>query len=364
MLTGELGRNRSNMPSRFDSFIESEAREFTESPARERSAPKTCSQNFGVSYARADICYASKTGVLIPNEFLSYYENEGLTTIHPSNYDNLQDSGFSNYSYLSNFSGQIGAGFVSDSLRVVPGPTAFGYEAMIANVKHYVLTTRFELIDNGITNLGADVPRAVVVYVCDGSYGMSRNIPTLGVHPEMRVLIDRGDGVASFQAVSNDRTGIGQEFQNQHLYEFAVTPGVNEKTLIIPAIQNYCNPAFFVAANWPRQIVGDWELKYQFEIRTNPGNIIPDFSISTNPTAGVPVVFTSVGPNANGRIGNLSQFKNLINYHWNFGDGSSASGTGSSVPHTYAASGTYTAILTFTDNNGYSGTKSRTFAVA
>jgi PKD repeat protein len=44
----------------------------------------------------------------------------------------------------------------------------------------------------------------------------------------------------------------------------------------------------------------------------------------------------------------------IVNYVWNFGDGTS--GFGASVSHTYAAAGTYAASLTVTDDNGASST--------
>ena len=51
----------------------------------------------------------------------------------------------------------------------------------------------------------------------------------------------------------------------------------------------------------------------------------------------------------------------LVSYAWNFGDGST--GTGSSAPHTYAVEGTYTVALTVTDNNGGSATTSTSYSV-
>lgn len=42
----------------------------------------------------------------------------------------------------------------------------------------------------------------------------------------------------------------------------------------------------------------------------------------------------------------------ITNYHWSWGDGTFTNGTNSAPSHTYAAHGTYTVILTITDNAG------------
>jgi subtilisin family serine protease len=51
----------------------------------------------------------------------------------------------------------------------------------------------------------------------------------------------------------------------------------------------------------------------------------------------------------------------IASYAWNFGDGTS--GTGATVTHTFAAAGTYTVTLTVTDNQGATGSTSRSVAV-
>ncbi len=50
-----------------------------------------------------------------------------------------------------------------------------------------------------------------------------------------------------------------------------------------------------------------------------------------------------------------------MSYAWTFGDGTS--GTGASVTHTYAASGTYTAALTVKDSAGATTSASKTVTV-
>src|SRR2546428_3027289 len=51
----------------------------------------------------------------------------------------------------------------------------------------------------------------------------------------------------------------------------------------------------------------------------------------------------------------------IANYAWTFGDGTTASGQ--TTTHTYAAPGNYTAALSVTDNDGATGTQSKTVSV-
>ena len=51
----------------------------------------------------------------------------------------------------------------------------------------------------------------------------------------------------------------------------------------------------------------------------------------------------------------------IASYAWNFGDGTS--GSGSAVGHTYTAAGTYTVTLLITDNSGATGTRSESVTV-
>jgi PKD repeat protein len=52
----------------------------------------------------------------------------------------------------------------------------------------------------------------------------------------------------------------------------------------------------------------------------------------------------------------------ITSYAWNFGDG--ATGTGATVNHTYAAAGTFTAVLTVTDNLAATSSASKVITVS
>jgi PKD repeat protein len=77
-------------------------------------------------------------------------------------------------------------------------------------------------------------------------------------------------------------------------------------------------------------------------------NIAPNAVIAAPVCAGLACSFDGSGSN--------DPDGTIASYAWNFGD--STTGTGATVPHTYAASGTFTVTLTVTDNQG--GTKSAT----
>jgi PKD repeat protein len=77
---------------------------------------------------------------------------------------------------------------------------------------------------------------------------------------------------------------------------------------------------------------------------------------SANPTSGVAplvVLFSSAGSN--------DPDGSIVSYNWNFGDGANAAGA--SPAHTYSNAGTYTAVLTVTDNLGATGTSSLAISV-
>lgn len=79
---------------------------------------------------------------------------------------------------------------------------------------------------------------------------------------------------------------------------------------------------------------------------------------SATPDRGVaPVAISLDGSGSSGVVAPLSS------YVWDFGDGSPA-GSGPTVSHTYAASGTYQASLTVTDTSGQSDTTKKTIVVS
>lgn len=76
---------------------------------------------------------------------------------------------------------------------------------------------------------------------------------------------------------------------------------------------------------------------------------VASFTLATN---GLTASFNAAGSTDDGSI---------ATYAWNFGD--TTTGTGVSTSHTYTAAGTYTAALTVTDNQGATGTTSKTFTL-
>lgn len=88
-----------------------------------------------------------------------------------------------------------------------------------------------------------------------------------------------------------------------------------------------------------------------------PGNDPPTAVISANPTSGTEplnVMFDSVGSS--------DPDGSIVSYAWNFGDGGSASGITAS--HTYVSPGSFSAVLTVTDNDGATDTDSVQINVA
>lgn len=86
------------------------------------------------------------------------------------------------------------------------------------------------------------------------------------------------------------------------------------------------------------------------------GALAPVAVISAAPTSGnapLPVTFNGSG--------SFDQDGTVTSYAWNFGDGTSA--TGAVVSKTYSTAGTYTAVLTVTDDTGRTGTASTVITV-
>ncbi|HEX5473256.1 MAG TPA: PKD domain-containing protein [Vicinamibacterales bacterium] len=87
-----------------------------------------------------------------------------------------------------------------------------------------------------------------------------------------------------------------------------------------------------------------------------PGAPTADFIFSpTNPVATQTVFF-------DGTISKVPSGRSISNYAWKFGDGSS--GSGPTPTHAFAAVGSYTVLLTVTDDTGQTATRSQTVLVS
>ena len=94
---------------------------------------------------------------------------------------------------------------------------------------------------------------------------------------------------------------------------------------------------------------------------TGGSNPPPVAAVTATPSAGpapLAVAFSGSGSTDNGSI---------VSYAWNFGDpgsGASNTATGVTASHTYAAAGTYSAVLSVTDNGGLVRTAARIITVS
>ena len=90
---------------------------------------------------------------------------------------------------------------------------------------------------------------------------------------------------------------------------------------------------------------------------TVTANALPTATFTATPTTGrAPLLVSFDGTGSRDTDGTIAS------YAWTFGD--TATGTGVTAQHTYATAGTFTATLTVTDNEGATGTLSRTITVA
>jgi YVTN family beta-propeller protein len=169
-------------------------------------------------------------------------------------------------------------------------------------------------------------------------------------------------------------------------YSIAVTPdgktvftaNDNENTVTpIDTATNTARPGIEVG-NCPAAIAITPDGLTAFVANACPGTVTPISLVTSKPGAEIKVgsdpSMVAITPNqpptaafsaTTVTLGQASGFNasastdadgSIVSYAWAFGDGSTSSMTAPSTTHTYAASGTYTARLTLTDNEGCSTT--------
>jgi hypothetical protein len=106
-------------------------------------------------------------------------------------------------------------------------------------------------------------------------------------------------------------------------------------------------------------MVADYVLQFNcFEVTELPENRVPPealFTCSTlEPLVNETITFDASGCNdVDGTV---------VNYFWNFGDGTTATRTSATITHSYSVEGTFSVTLTVTDNDGLTSSATQTLA--
>jgi PKD repeat protein len=108
----------------------------------------------------------------------------------------------------------------------------------------------------------------------------------------------------------------------------------------------YTKPGTYMIKLRIRSDYGTYEAPTQEVHVSNADLPVAKFTVSANPTAGLPVQF-----NASESVAK-AKGATITNYHWEWGDGSTSDLSSSSAEHEYAAAGSYPVTLTVRDSNG------------
>ena len=140
-------------------------------------------------------------------------------------------------------------------------------------------------------------------------------------------------------------------------YEWTFGDGTSTTTTSPSVTKTYSNRGTYVATVTVRDTVGQ-TASASTSFTISSAGVTATFTTSpTNPVIGQTVHFNAAGSTS-------AAGGTITNYHWDFGDGSTAEGSGATTSHAYAAAGTYVARLTVTDSAGRTGTTTQNVTVA
>lgn len=215
-------------------------------------------------------------------------------------------------------------------------------------------------LGNSTPEDGYLIPNSTTLAVDELYYGMS-------VQKYGRTTGLRSGSIDSTNAIVDVSYGPGKTAR--FVEQIVITPGSfsagGDSGSLIVTNDEYCYPVgLLYAGSDTHTIANPIDLVLdRFNVTIDDGsgggttNNPPTASFTADPTSGVaPLTVDFDASGSNDSDGNI------VSYAWDFGDGST--GSGMTTSHNYAAAGTYTVMLTVTDNDGAIDTDNQNITVS